>query len=390
MKTLNNYFNCFFIVLLFSLFGFIQKDFSQTISERTTTKIPTPDHILLIIFENHSYSEIIGSSSAPYINALATDSNAALFTNSYAIEHPSQPNYLDLFSGSNQGITDDNKPATFFTTPNLARQLFDASKTFISFSEDLPAIGSDVNTSAAYARKHNPLANWVGTGTNQVSDTVNQPFILFPSASSYSSLPTVSYIIPNLNHDMHDGTIAMGDTWMHTYLDSFRNWALTHNSLLIMTFDEDDYGTGNHIATIFYGPMVKGGNYSDSINHYCVLRTIEDMYSLPYAANSATAKTITSVWKSSLKINSISFSNASFQVFPNPANDYVNIISNKFQGPIIVSIVDAMGRRVGIFNMQGSNKLTINTAAYNSGTYNYSISSENYQLQSGKFIINAH
>ena len=63
--------------------------------------VPRPDHVVIVIEENHSYSEIIGSSAAPYINSLAAQ--GALFTQSHATTHPSQPNYLHLFSGSNQG-----------------------------------------------------------------------------------------------------------------------------------------------------------------------------------------------------------------------------------------------------------------------------------------------
>ena len=82
--------------------------------------VPRPDHVVILILENHAYSQIIGSSAAPHINALANDASSALFTQSFAIEHPSQPNYLDLFSGSNQGVTNDNVPSGIpFTTPNL-------------------------------------------------------------------------------------------------------------------------------------------------------------------------------------------------------------------------------------------------------------------------------
>src|SRR5471032_1596861 len=70
--------------------------------------VPTPDHVVIVIEENHSQTEIIGSASAPYINALAAQ--GANFTQSFAITNPSQPNYLALFSGSTQGITDDSTP----------------------------------------------------------------------------------------------------------------------------------------------------------------------------------------------------------------------------------------------------------------------------------------
>ena len=70
--------------------------------------VPMPDHVVIVMEENHSYSEIIGSPSAPYINSLIPQ--GALFSQSFAVTHPSQPNYADLFSGSNQGVTDDSSP----------------------------------------------------------------------------------------------------------------------------------------------------------------------------------------------------------------------------------------------------------------------------------------
>src|SRR5262249_5267358 len=81
--------------------------------------LPTPAHVVVVVEENHAYSEIIGSRQAPYINALAHGTHAALFTRSYGVAHPSQPNYLYLFSGSNQGVTNDSQPKSVFTTPNL-------------------------------------------------------------------------------------------------------------------------------------------------------------------------------------------------------------------------------------------------------------------------------
>ena len=90
-------------------------------------------------------------------------------------------------------------------------------------------------------------------------------------------------MIPNLNDDMHDGTIAQGDTWLQSDIDSYAQWAKSHNSLLIVTWDEDDYGGNNQVPTIFYGAGVKTGQYGEQINHYNVLRTVEDMYGLPHA-----------------------------------------------------------------------------------------------------------
>jgi hypothetical protein len=248
--------------------------------------VPRPDHVVIVIEENHSYSEIIGSSAAPYINSLAAQ--GALFTQSHATTHPSQPNYLHLFSGSNQGVTDDSCPLSF-STANLGQYLLDASLTFAGYSEDLPSVGSPVCTSGAYARKHAPWVNFTNIPT-----TTNLPFSYFPS--DYTTLPIVSFVIPNLNNDMHDGTIQQGDTWLQQHLNGYVQWAMTHNSVLIMTFDEDDSSQGNRIATIFVGQMVVPGQYSESINHFNLLRTLEDMYNLPYAGVSGNYQPITDVW----------------------------------------------------------------------------------------------
>jgi len=249
--------------------------------------IPAPTHVIVVMEENHAYAEIIGSGQAPYINTLATQ--GALFTNSFAITHPSQPNYLALFSGSKHGIIDDSCPHTF-TGRSLESMLLAAGETFKGYSEDLPAVGSQVCTSGKYARKHAP---WTDFSRDLASD--NQPFSNFPS--DFSKLPTVSWVIPNLDNDMHDGTIQQGDRWLQTNLMAYVTWAQNNNSLLIVQFDEDDGTSGNHIVTIFVGPMVKPGKYSEKINHYNVLRTIEDMYGLPHLGRTASATPITDVWK---------------------------------------------------------------------------------------------
>ncbi len=116
-------------------------------------QVPLPSHVVIVIEENHNYSSIIGSAAAPYINGLATGTNAALFTQSYGLTHPSQPNYLMLFAGSNQGVIDDNLPANLpFTSMNLGASLVDSGKTFAGYSEDLPYTGFNGTSSGAYAR----------------------------------------------------------------------------------------------------------------------------------------------------------------------------------------------------------------------------------------------
>jgi hypothetical protein len=178
--------------------------------------------------------------------------------------------------------------------------LINIGKRYSTYSESLPSVGYNGDTYGAYARKHNPSANWMGTGTNQISTTTNQPFTSFPT--DYTKLPTVSIVVPNQDNDMHNGSdptrITKGDSWVKSKLSAYVTWAKTHNSLFILTFDEDDDNHGNHIVTIFTGARVKSGQYSTpKINHYNMLRTIEDMYGLPYAGNAANAKPITVCWK---------------------------------------------------------------------------------------------
>jgi phosphatidylinositol-3-phosphatase len=249
--------------------------------------LPRPAHVVVVMEENHAYSQIIGSPEAPYINTLASE--GASFTQSYAITHPSQPNYLALFSGSTQGMTSDSCPHEF-SAANLGSELIASGKSFTGFSEGLPAAGSEVCTSGEYARKHSP---W--TDFSNVPSKASQPFSKFPT--DFADLPTISWVIPNLEDDMHDGTIQQADSWLQAHLQEYVTWAKQNNSLLIITWDEDDDTSTNKIPTIFVGPMVKPGKYSAKITHYNVLRTLEAMYGLPYAGHSSSVTTITDVWQ---------------------------------------------------------------------------------------------
>ena len=253
--------------------------------------LPVPAHVVVVIEENHAAGQIIGSVSAPYMNALAQ--SGADFTQSFAITHPSQPNYLALFSGSTHGVTDDSCPApgSPYAEPNLAAGLVAAGKTFTGYSEDLPSAGSTTCNAGDYARKHNP---WVDFSNMPAS--ANQPFTAFRS-TSYAQLPTVSFVVPNLQHDMHDGTVLQADEWLKQYIGGYVDWAQDHDSLLVLTWDEDDETAVNRIPTLFVGPMVKAGSYATHITHYDVLRTIEEMYGVTPTGQAASATPITGVWR---------------------------------------------------------------------------------------------
>jgi hypothetical protein len=260
-----------------------------------TASMPRPDHVVIVIEENHRAPQIVGNPAAPYINSLANQ--GALFMQSFSLTHPSQPNYLQIFSGSNQGSSDDGVPphGAPFTTANLGAELLAKGLTFVGYSLNEPSVGFLGRSSGAYVRKHNPWCNWQGTGLNQLPPGANAPFAGFPS--DYDTLPTISVVVPDMDYDMHDGSVASGDAWLKTNLDAYIQWAMTHNSLFILTFDEDDVTTTNQIATFFFGPMVQQGQYSEHITHHNLLRTLEDMYGLDHAGAAAGATPINDVWK---------------------------------------------------------------------------------------------
>jgi len=254
---------------------------------QAATSVPTFDHIVLVMFENKASSQITAS-SAPYFQSLATQGMS--FSQSYAITHPSQPNYVALFSGATQGVTDDSCPANLGSKANLGRQLLDAGKSFKGYSEAMPSDGYTGCSSGTYRRKHN---SWVDF--SNVPAASNVRYSTFPT--DFTQLPTVSFVTPDMCNDMHDCSISTGDTWLKNHLDAYAQWAKTHNSLLITTFDEDSGTSVNQIFTTFTGAHVKVGSYSESINHYTVLRTIEASYGLPGIGGAASKSPILDVWQ---------------------------------------------------------------------------------------------
>jgi len=277
---------------------------------QTQNDIPQYDHVVVVIEENHAYHEIIGSANAPYINELAK--GGVLFSNAHGIGHPSQPNYLALFSGSTQGVTSDEclEGKTPFKTPNLGEALIDKHLTFKGYAETMPKAGflactwlsSGITIGHLYARKHAPWVNWVGAGVNCIPPSCSLPLTEFPK--DFTKLPTVAFFVPNMDNDMHNiglsgdaNAIRRGDRWLKDNIAEYAAWAKKHKSLLIVTFDEDDYvrKNENKIPTIFYGAKLIGGEYKEPVNHYNVLHTLESMYGLTISDN-VVAPPIGGIW----------------------------------------------------------------------------------------------
>ncbi|MEU9374174.1 alkaline phosphatase family protein [Streptomyces sp. NPDC048255] len=251
--------------------------------------LPSYDHVVVVVFENKQYGEIIGSANAPYINQLANA--GASLTAMKALTHPSQPNYFNMFSGGTQGITGDGcyTPQSM-TAPNLGQELIAAGKTFATYNEDLPSEGSTACTNGQYAQKHNPWFAFKNVPLN-----TGKTWAQFPR-TDFNALPHLSFIVPNQCNDMHSCPVSTGDTWVKNNLDAYAQWAKANNSLLVLTWDEDNFLGSNQIATVFSGAHVKQGRYGSAYNHFNLLRTFEDLFGTTHAGNAASAQPITEVF----------------------------------------------------------------------------------------------
>ncbi len=248
--------------------------------------LPRPDHVLVVIEENHGFDQVMGHQDS-YVRELAK--RGMLFKRSYGVSHPSQPNYLALFSGSTHDISDDRCPK-HLSGENLASALLGKNMSFAIYSEGLPADDPTACAAGPYQRKHNPVANW-----SDLPAEINLPLSEFPE--DFSKLPTVSFVIPDQNHDMHDGSFEAADSWLRTHIAPYVDWAYKHNSLLILTWDEDDFKGDNRVVTILAGPMVRNGTSGQRIDHYSVLRTLLDMYGLEPIGNSRETSPIKGIWR---------------------------------------------------------------------------------------------
>ncbi len=282
---------------------------ASTLFVSSTMALP-PNKIVIVIEENHAFSEVIGNPDAPYINSLAAA--GANLTRCFALTHPSQPNYLEFFSGDNQGVTENLPIAnTPFSSPNLGANLLAAGQSFVGYCEDLPEMGSLIWARDDYARRHNPWSNWQSVaatpapGSNQLPWTCNQPFSAFPS--DFALLPRVSIIVPNNLNNMHSGSIAEADDWLRTRLGAYAQWAMANNSLLIVTWDEDESQSRNQIPTILYGPMVRPGTVDSTWTLHNITRTVSELCGASACGSTASVRPIVGVLATDPPVTTVSF-----------------------------------------------------------------------------------
>jgi acid phosphatase len=243
-------------------------------------------HVFVLWMENKGYSQVWNTSSTPYITSLGQAYTRA--TNFYAITHPSLPNYLTFFGGSNYGITTDCSPSSscHINAKSLADTLEAKGLSWKFYQESMPS-PCYITTSGNYAPKHNPAVYFDDVRTNSARCTSKDVgFGAFATdLASASTTPNFSFITPNLCSDMHSCSISTGDNWLKSNVPSILNSpaCTVDKCLLILTWDEDNGSYGNHVLTIFAGSAAKTGGVTSGVKytHYSALRTVEYIFGLP-------------------------------------------------------------------------------------------------------------
>jgi acid phosphatase len=264
-------------------------------------QVPRSNHVWIIAEENRSYETVIGSSSMPYFNSLA--SKYGLTFQYYAPQHSSLPALMWLVAG--QPITLNNNTTSCFSADNIVRHLLANGLTWKSYQEDLPYAGFQGLSWQNYVRRHNPLIDFTD------SCTASQKFNSVPLSQlaldmANNTTPNYAWITPNLQHDAHDGTLAQADAWLAQNVPAILarpEFKPGGDGLLFIAWDEGDVpgddrcssrlksGCGGRVATLVVGPQVKRGYKSGILySHQNLLRTVCDalgMTSCPGAATYA-------------------------------------------------------------------------------------------------------
>jgi hypothetical protein len=273
----------------------------------TLSTPPTYTHVIWVWMENHSYSDIIGSSQAPYINSLA--GQCGLATNYHNVSHPSLPNYVGATSGlavsSLKNFDSDCNPSTKCSTSSAS--IFGQGESWKAYEESMPS-NCDKSNSGEYAVRHNPPPYFTSLSGCSSFDV---PYTQLASDLSAGTLPAFSFVTPNLIDDMHDGTIAQGDSWLSSNLPTILNSSeyQSGTTAVFLTWDEGSGGSSGedcsanttdnscHVATIVVSPSTVAGSTSGTLfNHYSLLGTAEQLLGEPLLGQAASSTMLTSAF----------------------------------------------------------------------------------------------
>lgn len=274
-------------VLVSTLTGCAQQARHEARLAATTT--PTVTKVVVFVVENHSLAEM--KASMPKVYAFAT--RYAYASNYTAIRHPSLPNYLAMAGGSTFGVADDKPPAYHRLR---GASVFDQArlhgKTAKTYADSMPS-RCYLWGAGYYAVKHNPWTYFVDGRTRCRS--YDQTMASFGTDAANGTMPNVSFVIPNLVHDAHDGTLAAADNWIGNRIATLkagRDWA-SGRLAIVVTADEDDKKSGNRVLTVLGSRYQAHKVVTTALNHYSLTRLIDDVLHVPYLRNAATAPSMT-------------------------------------------------------------------------------------------------
>jgi phosphatidylinositol-3-phosphatase len=264
--------------------------------------VPRLRRVVVVVFENKGRDRVLGQADAPTF-ALLTRRYATL-TNYRAVAHPSLPNYLALVSGSTQGITSDCT-SCIVAARNLADTVEASGRTWKTYAEGLPRVGFTGLWAGRYAKKHDPFTYFQDVLSSPSRLRRIVPFTVFARDLAAGTLPDFSLVVPDLCNDMHDCSVATGDAWLARFLAPLLGSSQLRGGAVFVVFDESDessVGGGGIVPAFVAGPAVRAGARSAAVfDHYSLLRTIEDAWSLPRLGLSAGARPITGIWKPAAK-----------------------------------------------------------------------------------------
>lgn len=254
--------------------------------------VPQFGHVVFVVEENHSYSEVIGNSAMPYLNSLA--SQYGLATEYFANTHPSIGNYFMLTTG--QLVSNDDTFTGTVGVDNIARHLITSGKTWKSYAESIPFPGYTGGDSYPYAKHHNPFSYFtdVVNSSTEVQNLVS--LSQFNADVANDQLPNFSFLVPNLLDDAHDGPLQLADAWLQQNIAPLiSSPTFQKDGLLIIVFDEantdDSTNGGGHVAAFIISPLAKQGYKSTAFyQHQSTLRLIlHGLGVLSYPAAASTA-----------------------------------------------------------------------------------------------------
>jgi hypothetical protein len=265
----------------------------QPLGVGASAKLPVSraSHVVTVVMENAEYDEVIGSPRAPYVNALAR--RYGLAKQSFAITHPSLPNYLALTSGSTNGVSSDCTDC-HTAAVNIVDQLEAAHVSWGAYLEDSPAPCFRGASARGYAKKHNPFIYYDDIARSPSRCRKLVGFGRLTADLRAGRLPTYTWITPNMCDDGHDCGVGAADRFLARTVPALLR-ELGPHGFLVLTWDEgsSDRGCcrvahGGHIATVVAGPDIRrGSRVQRPVDHYGVLATIEQALGLPLLAGAA-------------------------------------------------------------------------------------------------------